>query len=141
MPKSKVKGIARAIYVSHMLNHPIQNQLDFILFEEGIFSPLTWLLREGHLDYNNYLDWRKQQTKYLEDYFKTPIATLITSLEAARDYAGSLKLESSREIYLSTHNQTLHFCRSTAHEFIFTTVYEPAQDRMQMDLFFDSAES
>lgn len=119
----------------------INNQLDFILFEEGSFSPLNWLLREGHLDYNDYLDWKKGTTKYLEDHFKTPVATIITALETVKAYAGLLKLESSRETYISTDNQTLHFCRSAADELIFTTVYEPAHDRIQMDLFFDSADS
>ena len=59
-----------------MLNRLIQNQVDFILFEEGSFAPLNWLLREGHLDYNEYLNWRKGKSTYLEDYFKTPTTTL-----------------------------------------------------------------
>ena len=119
----------------------IQNQIDFILFEEGSFSPLNWLLREGYLDYNDYLFWKSGTLKYLEDHFKTPITTIMTALEAAKDYAGLLKLEPSRQTYLSTDNQTLHFCRTEADELIFTTIYEPAHDRMQMDLFFDSADT
>lgn len=50
---------------------PIYNQIDLILFEEGSFSPLNWLLREGHLDYSVYQNWKKGQTGYLEDHFKT----------------------------------------------------------------------
>ena len=121
--------------------HTIHNQLDFILFEEGSFSPLNWLLREGHLDYSAYQNWKKGTSRYLEDHFKTPITTLITTLKAASDYARSLQLKPSRQTYLSTESHTLHFCRSPAHEIIFTTIYEPADDRMQMDLFFDSADT
>ncbi|MDD5267298.1 MAG: hypothetical protein PHO08_09245 [Methylococcales bacterium] len=36
-------------------------------------------------------------------------------------------------------NQALNFCRSPANEIIFTTDYEPARNRLQMDLFFDTA--
>lgn len=124
-----------------MLNRLIQNQVDFILFEEGSFAPLNWLLREGHLDYNEYLNWRKGKSTYLEDYFKTPTTTIITALKKAQDYATLHKLESFRQTYSSEANQALHFCRSPAHELIFTTVYEPAQDRIQMDLFLDSADA
>jgi len=125
----------------HILNHLIQNQVDFILFEEGSFAPLNWLLREGHLDYNEYLNWKKGTSKYLEDYFKTPTTTLITALKKVQDYAALHQLVSFRQTYTSTASQTLHFCRSSAHDHIFTTVYEPAHDRIQMDLFLDSADA
>lgn len=121
------------------LNHIIRNQFDVILFEEGCFSPLNWLLREGHLDYGDYQKWRKGKSAFLEDHFKTPIAEIITELQRIQDYAAALKLESLSHTYTSTAGQPLHFSRSPANELIFTTVYEPAKDRMQTDLFFDSA--
>lgn len=124
-----------------MPNPLIQNQLDFFIFEEGSFAPLNWLLREGHLDYSDYLDWKKGTSKFLEDHFKTPIANIITNLEEAKDYARLLKLESFRQTYSSINNQSLHFCRLATHECIFTTIYEPAHDRVQADLFFDSADT
>jgi len=122
-----------------MSNQIIHNQVDLILFEEGKFSVLNWLLREGYLDYNDYQKWRNGETPYLEDHFKATIQAIIADLEIAQRYAGRLKLESFRHLYASVDNQTLHFCRSPANELIFTTDYEPAQDRVQMDLFFDSA--
>ena len=117
----------------------IHNQVDLILFEEGKFSVLNWLLREGYLDYKDYRKWRNSENSYLEDHFKAAIPAIIADLEIVRRYAGKLKLESFRHSYTSVTNQTLHFCRSPAHEIIFITDYEPAQDRLQMDLFFDSA--
>lgn len=124
-----------------MCNHLIQNQVDFILFEEGSFSPLSWLLREGHLDYREYLNWRKGTSSYLEDHFKISTSTIMTALEQAQAYLNKLKLSSFRQNYLGiTRNQPLRFCRSQAHEVIFITIYEPAQDRLQMDLFLDSAD-
>jgi len=122
-----------------MSNQIIHNQVDLILFEEGKFSVLNWLLREGYLDYNDYQNWRSGENPYLEDHFKVTTPAIIADLEIARRYAGKLKLESFCHSYTSVTNQTLHFCRSPAHEIIFTTDYEPAQDRLQMDLFFDSA--
>ena len=121
------------------LNRIIQNQFDLILFEEGSFSPLNWLLREGHLNYNDYQKWRKGESEYLEDHFKTSSSDIITALKRAQDYACSQKLESFKHTYTSTASQPLHFCRSPANELILKTVYEPAKDRVQLDLFFDSA--
>lgn len=120
-------------------NHIIQNQFDLILFEEGCFSPLNWLLREGHLDYGDYQKWREGKSAFLEDHFKTPITEIIADLQKTQDYAAALKLESLSYTYTSTASQPLHFSRSPAIELIFTSVYEPAKDRMQLDLFFDSA--
>ncbi len=117
----------------------IQNQFDMILFEEGCFSPLNWLLREGHLDYGDYQKWRKGKSAFLEDHFKTTSTEIIADLLRTQDYATALKLKSFSHAYTSTTSQPLHFCRSPANELIFTTVYEPAKDRMQLDLFFDSA--
>ena len=122
-----------------MSNQIVHNQVDLILFEEGRFSVLNWLLREGYLDYNDYQNWRNGENPYLEDHFKATIPVIIADLEIVRRYAGKLKLESFRHSYTSGANQTLHFCRSPANEIIFTTDYEPARDRLQMDLFFDSA--
>ena len=122
-----------------MSNQIIHNQVDLLLFEEGKFSVLNWLLREGYLDYTAYQKWRNDENPYLEDHFKSTIPSIIADLEIVQRYAGKLKLEPSRHSYTSVANQTLHFCRITANELIFTTDYEPAQDRVQMDLFFDSA--
>ena len=110
-----------------------------ILFEGGCFSSLNWLLREGHSDYGDYQKWRKGKLAFLEDHFKTPITEIIADLQRIQDYATALKLESLSHTYTSIASQPLHFIRSPANELIFTTVYEPAKDRMQTDLFFDSA--
>ena len=122
-----------------MSSQIIHNQVDVILFEQGKFSVLNWLLREGYLDFKDYQNWRNGENPYLEDHFKSTSPAIIADLEIVRRYAGKLKLESFCHSYTSVTNQILHFCRSPAHEIIFTTDYEPARDRLQMDLFFDSA--
>ncbi len=119
----------------------IHNQVDSILFEEGSFSPLNWMLKEGHLDYADYQNWKKGQAEFLEDHFKTALKEIISALDAVRDYVSLHKLESFRQKYISATGETLHICRSSKNELIFTCIYEPAHDRMQMDLFFDSAEA
>lgn len=123
----------------HTLDRIIQNQVDLMLFEEGCFSPLNWLLSEAYLDYNDYQKWKKGNIEYLEDCFKLSNTEIIAALKKAQDYASVLKLDSFKQHYSSTSNQTLHFCRLPANELIFTSIYEPARDRVQMDLFFDSA--
>ncbi len=119
----------------------IHNQIDLILFEEGIFSPLNWLIKEGHLDYSDYQNWKKGQAEYLEDHFKTSNKEIISALEKVQEYASIHKLESFKQKYISATGELLHFCRCSKHELIFINSYEPAQDRIQMDLFFDSADA
>lgn len=119
----------------------IHNQVDSILFEEGSFSPLNWLLKEGYLDYSDYQNWKKGRAGFLEDHFKTATEEIISALETVREYASLHKLESFEQKYISATGEALHFCRSSKNELIFTCIYEPANDRMQMDLFFDSAEA
>lgn len=125
----------------HKLNHIIQNQVDLILFEEGCFIPLNWMQRSGHLDSTVYLNWKEGRFEYLEDGFITPTAEILSTLEDIQEYASIQKLASYKNSYTSVTSQALHVCRSSANEHFFTTIYEPAQDRMQMDLFFDSAQA
>ena len=95
-----------------MSNQIIYNQVDLMLFEEGRFSVINWLLREGYLDFIDYRKWRNGEAGYLEDHFKATIPAIIADLEIAQRYAKKLKLESFRHSYTSVANQTLHFCRA-----------------------------
>lgn len=117
----------------------IRSQFDAILFEQGSFSAIPWLVRVGHLDYADYDEWRNGEESFLEDYLKTPLLEIIESLKSARDYAKKLKLDAFCQPYTSIDQKTISFCRSNADEIILTTVYQPAENRVQMDLFFDSA--
>lgn len=117
----------------------IQNQVDAILFEEGCFSSIAWLIREGHLDYADYLNWRKSGIAFLEDHFSIPLPEIIANLKRAHVYAEKLKLDVVSQPYVSIGQQELKVCRSPANEALFTTVYQPVEARIQMDLFFDSA--
>jgi len=117
----------------------IQSQFDSILFEQGSFSAIPWLLKVGHLDYADYDSWRNGGGGFLEDYFKIPLAEIIASLKLARDYAEKLNLDAVCQPYTSIEQKTLPFCRSKTNEIILTTFYQPAENRVQMDLFFDSA--
>lgn len=60
-------------------------------------------------------------------------------MKIASHYALSQKLEAFKSPYLSAVGQPLYFCRASANEAIFTTVFQPTQDRIQLDLFFDNA--
>ena len=100
----------------------IQNQVDLILFEEGVFSPLNWLLREGYLDYGDYQDWRNGKSEYLEDHFKTSSTEIVTAIKKIKGYLSSQQLEPIKHTYASTASQPLYFCRSPVKELIFTTI-------------------
>ena len=117
----------------------IQNQFDSILFEQGSFSAIPWLLRVGHLDYADYDSWRNGGGGFLEEYFKIPLAEIIASLKLARDYAEKLNLDAVCQSYTSIEQKSLTICQSKTNEIILTTIYQPAENRDQMDLFFDSA--
>lgn len=117
----------------------IHSQFDSIVFEQGSFSAIPWLLRVGHLDYDDYDSWRNSGEGFLEDYFRTPLSKIIASLKLARDYAEKLNLEATCQPFTSIGQKTLTICRSQVNEVILTTSYQPAEKRVQMDLFFDSA--
>ncbi len=125
----------------YKLDRIIQNQVDLILFEEGCFTPLNWMQRSGHLDSIVYLKWKEGEIEYLEDEFTTSRTEIITVLEDVQQYASIQNLDSYKNSYTSVASQALHVCRSPANEKFFTTIYEPAQDRIQMDLFFDSSQA
>lgn len=120
-------------------NRIIRNQVDLILFEEGSFSPLTWLLREGHLDYADYRMWKKGEVDYLDSCFITSASNILSDLELVKSYSSVLKLECFQLTYLSSGGQQLSFSRCPENELIYSTVFEPADNRVQMDLFFDSS--
>jgi hypothetical protein len=54
-------------------------------------------------------------------------------------YAEQLKLDTLCQPDAALNQPALRIGRSPANEDIFTTIYQPAEDRVQMDLFFDSA--
>ncbi|MEI7994899.1 MAG: hypothetical protein WCH01_08365 [Methylococcaceae bacterium] len=93
-----------------MSNQIIHNQVDVILFEQGKFSVLNWLLREGYLDYKDYQNWRNGENPYLEDHFKSTSPAIIADLEIVRRYARKLKLESFCHSYTSVTNQIQLLC-------------------------------
>ena len=122
-----------------MKDRIIHNQVDLILFEEGRFSTLSWLLRESHVDYRDYQKWLNDEIDYLENHFKTPRDTIYSALEKVQDYARKLKLESHIQTFTSLTGQKLHISHCPEHELIYTTIFEPQRNRLQMDLFFDSS--
>jgi hypothetical protein len=117
----------------------IRNQVDLMLYEEGSFSPLNWLIHEGVLDYADYLQWRNGEVDFLEGRFKASIEKIIHELTLVDQYARLLQLGVVLLPYLSDKGVRLYISRDPAREKIYTSVYEPAKDRMQMDLFYDSS--
>lgn len=122
----------------NILHNPVSPQVDQLLFEEGRFSPVSWLLANGFLEYGDYVNWRNGLIDSLDSCFIRQRDTIITQLKAAQRYAVSLGFESVVVAYTSTDQRVLLISCNPADDLIFKTDFEPAHDRMQLDLFFDS---
>lgn len=117
----------------------IRHHVDQLLIEQGRFSPIAWLLATGYLSYSNYIDWRDGLFENLDSCFTAPRERIIEQLAIATNYARALGLSETRGTYLSTEQNELIISRDPQDDINFKTDFVPAQDRMQMDLFFDSA--
>lgn len=117
----------------------IRHHVDQLLIEQGRFSPIAWLLATGYLSYSNYIDWRDGLIEKLDSCFTAPRERVIEQLAIATNYARTLGLRETRGTYLSTEQNELIISRDPQYDINFRTDFAPAQDRMQMDLFFDSA--
>lgn len=121
------------------MSHAIHHQVDQLLLEQGRFSPIAWLLANGHLDYADYIDWRNGVIGILETCFNVPREQIVDQLHIAMHYARSLGLEETSGAYFSTDRNELTISRNTGHDLLYKTEFEPPQHRLQMDIFFDSA--
>ncbi|WP_341326492.1 hypothetical protein [Methylotuvimicrobium sp. KM2] len=117
----------------------IRHHVDQLLIEQGRFSPIAWLLATGYLSYSNYIDWRDGLIENLDSRFTAPRERIIEQLAIATNYARTLGLSETRGTYLSTEQNELIISRNSQDDINFKTDFAPPQDRMQMDLFFDSA--
>ena len=115
------------------------HHVDQLLIEQGRFSPIAWLLATGYLSYPNYIDWRDGLIENLDSCFTAPRERIIEQLAIATNYARALGLSETRGTYLSNEQNELSISHDSKDDIYFKTDFAPAQDRMQMDLFFDSA--
>lgn len=121
------------------MTNSIRNRVDLILYQQGRFVAVNWLLKEGCLDYPDYRRWLAGEVEYLQQCLATPLQGIITDLREVAEYAQLLRLRPERTDYTSTAGKKLYCCRQADNEVLLTTAYSPASDRVQMDLFFDSS--
>ena len=121
------------------MSDSIQSQVDSLLFEQGSFSTIAWLLKVGLLDNTDYLNWRQGKEGFLENCFKTTLTEILANLTLAQQYAEKLHLVALYQPTFSIAQKALTICRSQANDSLFNTVYQLADNRVQTDLFFDSA--
>lgn len=119
----------------------IRNLFDLLLYEEGCFSILNCFLKEGYLDYDVYQNWRAGKIDYLEHEFTCSSETCSAFFAEVNGYASILGVDREPVDYLSTGGQTLHFSPNPQRDTNYKTLFTPSSDRVQLDLFFDSAES
>jgi len=119
----------------------IRNLFDLLLYEEGCFSMLNGFLREGFLDYDVYQEWRAGKIDYLEREFSCSKETCKAFLAEVSAYAAMLAVEREAIDYVSAENLPLRISPDPKRDAEYKMLYTPATDRVQMDLFFDSAET
>ncbi len=121
------------------MTNSIRNRVDLILYQQGRFVPVNWLLKEGCLEYRDYQRWLAGDVEYLQNCLATPLRDIITDLHRVAEYAQLLRLRPEHIDYTSTAGNKLYCCRHADNEALLTTAYSPASERVQLDLFFDSS--
>ncbi len=123
----------------------IHAAVDKLLFEQGSYSPVEFLLQTGLLRYTDYEAWRHGQVAMLEQRLPDNAKCIRGLLEQASQYAQALGLESETRVYLSLeHNQekmTLACCTDAQGQQLYCTHFVPCPDRFQTDLFLDNPET
>lgn len=119
------------------MTNAISNRVDLILYQQGRFIPVNWLLQEGLLDYTDYQKWLAGDVQYLQHCFAAPLQDIITDLHRVAEHAQRLGLQAEQIDYSLANGKKLYCCRKGDNEKLLTTTYKPASDRVQRDLFFD----
>lgn len=119
----------------------IRQAIDRLLLEQGIYTPLEFLLAEGRLLYSDYEAWRTREGDYLKErLFGNPKLTRAI-LEQGAAYAEALGLEAESFSYTrwgGCDGQKLRFSPDSVFDRLFHTRYRTPADARQLDLLMDA---
>ncbi|MEJ2610651.1 MAG: hypothetical protein P8179_11325 [Candidatus Thiodiazotropha sp.] len=119
----------------------VREQVDRLLFEQGVYQPLEMLFTEGRLMYADYEAWREGDGAYLEEkLFGSPEQSR-EMLQLAEAYAIELGLASELQRYtswVSGKRTELRFSSQLEVNRCFQTAYRKSDEMPQLDLLMDS---
>ncbi|MBV1876552.1 MAG: hypothetical protein KUG79_02805 [Pseudomonadales bacterium] len=123
----------------HFVLHALVNSQ---LMEQGVFTPLEWLLTSGRLAYEDYECWRLGQIDFLDQYLLGNSERIFAELDIIVAYAETIGLVSEIEEYLPwqrTDKQVaLKMSADGARSTRLSQRFAPVQTSPQMDMFFDN---
>ena len=123
------------------MDKALQQQIDRLLMEQGIYTPLEFLRQEGRLEENDYEQWQCGKVRYLIECLFGDPEQIGAQLIQAAEYAQLLGLCAEPIVYHAWDNvtsQQLLFSQNEALNQCFNTRYIKAIDDAQMDLFMDA---
>lgn len=120
----------------------IRSEVDRLLLEQGIYSPVELLLAEGRLSYPDYEAWRHGRVIALEEVLAGNPARIRALLDEAGRYAVKLGLHADRREFFSWEEeagQTLRFSSDVEFEELCCVHYRRVGNEVQLDLFMDNS--
>ena len=120
---------------------PLQQAVDRLLLEQGVYTPLELLLAEGRLLFGDYEQWRQGEIEWLDDLlFGDPQQSQVL-LQQAETYAAALGLVAETLHYHpwgAEPGRLLRFSPQAGLDRLFHTRYRKPADEPQLDLFMDA---
>ena len=120
----------------------LQQAVDRLLLEQGVYTPLELLLAEGRLLFADYEDWRAGQLGYLDELLFGDPEQSRALLQQAAAYARALGLQAETLVYPPWGGgANLPFSPQVEFDRLFHTRYHRPDTVPQLDLFMDSGGS
>lgn len=117
-------------------------QMEQQLQEQGVFSPLTWLMDQGWLAYVDYEAWRQGDYKNLDERIPFTDDALRQWLERVERLATGLKLSAESQSFFSWRagqgEQLLKLAEEAWVADRLALRWSRASDELQLDLFMDN---
>jgi hypothetical protein len=124
------------------MNRRIEEQIDQLILEKGVYHPLEYLLQEERLSHEDYEAWRTGEIRDLSGLLFGNPEQILKSLEQAAEYLQRLGWESERLIYRERGRpdaDPLRFSQDGRFDDCFHRAYRKPREQPQLDLFSDTA--
>ena len=133
-------GVEPTTLCFHGNDKKLEALVDRLILEQGRLDPLELLLATETLAYEDYEAWRLRRLPSLQGRLPLPVRQTVDLLDLAQNYARVLGLTPTPLHHLGwgadAHPLTVGPDQALARAC--AEAYAPAEDRAQLDLFFDS---